>query len=186
VILSGPRFQTSFSGDRAKVWRLRTSNQAEQIAFLRRMVTTYRGHHAIRELATDIVFRQARARPKDKLAHALAIGEWVQQHVTYVNEGEETFQTPIRTLANGYGDCDDHTTLIGSLLESIGIPSEVVGLEHDGKGFFHVFPRAKVRAAGRLIALPLDSTLDFPIRRVTSPIALAQRRHGPRLRALVL
>ena len=40
------------------------------------------------------MFHEAGCQPKDKLAHALAIGEWVQKNITYVNELPETFQSP--------------------------------------------------------------------------------------------
>lgn len=159
-----------------KVRRLRVASQPDQVAFLRAMVDRYRANQLVREKAVDIVFREAKCAPKAKACHALAIGGWVQRNVTYVNEGIETFQTPVRTLTWRYGDCDDFTTLVCSLLESIGIRSELVALSWRGQ-FRHIFPRAVVAGAGgKLVRIPLDATLRQPIAELTNPVAMAIRR----------
>lgn len=168
-----------------KVRRLRVASQPDQVAFLRAMVDRYRANQLVREKAIDIVFREARCAPKAKACHALAIGEWVQRNVTYVNEGIETFQTPVRTLTWRYGDCDDFTTLICSLLEAIGIRSELVALKWRGQ-FRHIFPRAVLPAAGgKLVRMPLDATLRQPVVELTNPIRLAVER-GDHPETLVL
>jgi Transglutaminase-like superfamily len=184
--------------------RAQFGSQAEQVGFLRQLVTAYRSLHTITALARDIVFRQHNCLPKRKLCHALAIGTWVQQNITYVNEGEETFQTPLATLRFRYGDCDCTTTLTASLLESIGIPCELVavawadpvrlfgrpvrgpwGKVFGRESFRHIFPRALVPDGGRIRRVPLDATLDHPIEMLTDPVALAAAR-GVRPRTLVL
>ncbi len=178
--------------------------QADQVAFLRQLVTAYRSLHTITALARDIVFRQYNCQPKKRLTHAVALGTWVQQNITYVNEGEETFQTPLATLRFGYGDCDCMTVLIASLAESIGIPCELVavawaeplalfGRRSSGawvtvfgpSTFRHIFPRALVRAGGKMRRVSLDATLDQPVEWLTNPVLLAAAR-GVRPRTLVL
>ncbi len=144
------------------VKRLRFPNQAAQVVFLRQMVDEYRSNQLIRQKAQQIVFEIYKCKPRDRLSHCMAVARWVQEHITYVNEGEETFQTPVATLTQRYGDCDDFTTLIGSLLESIGIRCQVVALEWDGE-FRHVFPRAVLDGLGPdggPLFLPLDATLE--------------------------
>jgi Transglutaminase-like superfamily len=57
---------------------------------------------------------------------------YVQQHVRFVDEPVETFQTPTVTLAKGEGDCDDSARLLVSLAEACGIAGRLV--------FFFVVP----------------------------------------------
>jgi hypothetical protein len=166
---------------RRLVWR----SQAEQIRWLREVVNRYRGNQLIRSKAIDIVFREYGCPPKAKFCQAVAIGRWVQTHITYVNESPETFASPVRTLTWRFADCDDYASLTCSMLESIGIPSQLVGMEWwrpaGGKMFRHIFARALV--AGRRV--PLDATLDQDVRRLPNPIAISIRRgDNPRILAL--
>lgn len=184
--------------------RAEFSGQAEQVAFLRELVQAYRSLHTITALARDIVFRIYNCPPKRKLLHAVALADWVQKNITYVNEGEETFQTPLATLRFGYGDCDCMTTLLASLLEAVGIPCELVavawadpvrlfgrpvrgpwGRVFGASSFRHIFPRAVVAAGGQTRRVPLDPTLDQPVGRLTNPVTLAAAR-GVRPTTLVL
>lgn len=163
---------------------VRFGSQAEQVQFLRAMVDQFREQPAIRARARDIVFRQYGCRPKYFMDHAIAIGSWVQNNVTYANEIPEVFQTPSHTLYCRYGDCDDFTTLICSLLESVGIESELVALEWDG-AFRHIFPVACVPGRmGQTVRLPLDATLSQPVADLANPIEIA-RRKGYRLKVYV-
>ncbi len=184
--------------------RAQFATQADQVAFLRQLVGAYRSVHTITALARDIVFRQYHCRPKAKLSHAVSIARWVQQNITYVNEGEETFQTPLATLRFGYGDCDCISVLIASLCESIGIPCQLVAVAwadplplfgrrsvgawlkvFGPETFRHIFACALVGAGGKTRRVPLDATLDQPVERLTNPVLLAAAR-GVRPRTLVL
>lgn len=159
--------------------KVRFGSQQEQIVWLRGMVDQYREVYAIRARARDIVFRQRGCAPKDQLCQAIAIASWVQDNITYVAEMPETFQTPTTTVAEGYGDCDDFTTLIASMCESVGIATELVGLEW-GKGdlryYRHIFPRAVVAQGGKLYRIPLDATLETRVDGTADPIQIAQMR----------
>jgi transglutaminase-like putative cysteine protease len=101
----------------------------------------------------------------------------VQDRITYVEEMPERFQTPTTTIAMGYGDCDDFTTLIASLLESIGIESELVGMQWsvpgEGKFYRHIFPRAVVTQGGRVYEIPLDATERQDIYELMNPVEVA-------------
>jgi transglutaminase-like putative cysteine protease len=61
-------------------------------------------------------------------AQAQAIHEWVVANIRYTNvvlgAGGIVPRTPDSVLANRYGDCKDHTTLIRALLAARGIASE--------------------------------------------------------------
>lgn len=160
-------------------------SQPEHVLYMRRLIDAYRRSNVIRQLAAHVIFNVAGLPAKARRDHALALGQWVQDHVRYMNEGQETFQTPIRTLRNGFGDCDDHTILICALLEATGIPSKVCAMEWGG-AFRHVFPAAILvdPAARRLEALALDSTLTAPAGTV-DPLVISKRK-GRRVRVLLM
>lgn len=138
----------------------------EKLRYMRRLITLGREHPDVRQKAVEII-RSAAVQPKDKKAQALAIGQWVQDNVYYVLEFPERLAHAFRTLKDRAGDCDDTTILIGAMLESIGIPAVQVVMKVNGN-WSHVFPAAKLSGL-----LPLDSTLNFPVRQVVNPIAYA-------------
>lgn len=181
---------SGYSGAGGPSYSVDFSDLDEQLRFLRKMVSgpqvkmrdaqgvmrlvgDYRAHPAIRELALSIITGPDGARQRDKKRQAIVIGQWVQDHIYYVHEMPERFQTPIETLRLRAGDCDDSTTLVGSLLETIGIPAQLVCMQVDGV-WKHIFPAA-VMQNGSL--LPLDTTMrDSPIDSVLNPTMWAQQR----------
>jgi len=169
------------------ITQVRWPNQAHQVLYLRKVVDTYRAWPEFRKLAAWIVFDWAACPMRDKRCHALAIARWVQQHVRYINEGEETYMTPVATLLERSGDCDEFTTLIATLIESIGIDCQVVGLEWDGQ-YRHIFPRAVVGQApgGGPLLLPLDATLDTPVGEPLQDPVLMLHRRGKAVTTLAL
>lgn len=151
------RTLAEYPGKHGPTWLVEFKDLDEELRFLRRMVNRYRAVPAIRELATSII-REAAAPMRDKKAQALAIGAWVKRNIYYVHELPERFAYPDETLRSKHGDCDDFTTLIASLLESLGIPSVMVVMRIDGR-WSHIFPAA--RLSGGL--LPLDATTRYGI-----------------------
>lgn len=178
--------------------------QADQVLFLRNMVTAYRSKYPIRQWATTVI-QEAGCPPRRRLCQAIAIARWVQKNVYYVNEGDETFQTPLRTLENRMEDCDGFSTLIATGLEAIGISTELVAMwmaspphgwrlavERAGMpweltrtgSYKHIFPRALIPKGGGILRVPLDATLDQPAGSV-NPVTMAVGR-GDKIRLLVL
>ncbi len=186
VQFGAPQIEETVAGDEVSTRRARFRSQADQIQYLRTTVDEWRGSAAIRARARDIVFRVYNCPPRNEAAYAVAIGKWTQANIRYVRELPEVFQTPTTTIALGYGDCDDFATVIASLLEAVGIESELVGMEWDnpgrasGRSYQHIFARAVV--GGRRI--PLDATLQRPVEDLTDPVRIALER-GLRLRVLV-
>lgn len=144
----------------------------EKLRYMRRLITLGREHPDVRQRAVEVV-KAANVQPKDRKGQSIAIGEWVQQNVYYVLEFPERLAHAERTLEDLAGDCDDTTILIGAMLESIGIPAVQVVMKVGGQ-WSHVFPAARLRGL-----LPLDSTLKFPVRQVTNPIAYAHSKGYP-------
>jgi transglutaminase-like putative cysteine protease len=190
IIFAAPEIQGSIAGDEVSVRSVSFASQPEQIVFLRHMIDVYRSHHAIVQRARDVVFRQYCCEPRDQKAHAIALAEWVQRHITYVNELPERFQTPPTTISLGYGDCDDFTTLIGSLCEAIGIPVEIVGMSWRSRpggrdDFKHIAPRALVRGPAGPEKVWLEATTPIPVRELPDPIRTALAEGARELRIFV-
>lgn len=86
---------------------------------------------AVQKLADEIT-----AGISGRREQAAAIHDWVSRHIRYVlvqlgNDGAMV-PHPVETiLANGYGDCKDHSVLYSSLLKAKGIPSQIVLLNAD-------------------------------------------------------
>lgn len=162
------RTLAEYPGKNGPTWLVEFKDLDEELRFLRRMVNRYRAVPAIRELATTII-GNAGVPMREKKQQALAIGEWVRDNVYYVHELPERFAYPDETLRSKHGDCDDFTTLIASLLESIGIPAVMVVMKVDGR-WSHIFPAARMPSG----LLPLDATNRFGID--VNPIEHAKTR----------
>lgn len=163
----------------------------EQLSYLRKMIDVYRATTWARSTAMQII-RDAGCEARNHACFALAIGEAVQQRIMYVREFPERFQTPPNTWRDGAGDCDDFTTLIGSLLEAVGVPVKVVGMKTaPRKGqplkWKHVYPVAQIEGpGGKALPMNLDATLrGVPVRQMANPITRALER-GMVVETLVL
>lgn len=173
--------EVSGSGQVVTTRRAEFGSVPEQLAFLRKMIDTYRGTTWARELALELT---KDCEHRNKACYALAIAKAVQARIRYVNEYPEVFQSPRRTWELRAGDCDDFTSLTGSLIESLGIPTEVVGMKMPGPGgrgkpaWRHVFIRALIDGpGGRRLPMPLDGTLrNTPVETLTNPITRAIAR----------
>lgn len=147
---------------------------ADQIRYVRKMINKWRGRPQLRHLAMQII-REAGCPQKNRLCQAYAIAQAVKDRIYYINERPEIFQEPMNTWRWRYGDCDDFVSLEGSLLESVGIKVEVVGMKIDKK-WRHVFPIAIIPISGKkAIRLPLDATLSQPLGPRANPITIALR-----------
>jgi hypothetical protein len=138
-------------------WKVEFKDLDEELRFLRRLILQSRELPQIRALAMKIV-TDAGVAPRDKKAQALAVANWVKANIYYVHELPERFAYPTETLRSKNGDCDDFTTLIGSLIESIGIPSMMVCMKVGGR-WSHIFPAAQTPNG----LLPLDATNRFGV-----------------------
>lgn len=171
-----------WESEHGPTWEVDFKDLDEQLRFLRSLVSKYRQHPKVRDLATSIL-RDGGVPMRDKREQAIALGQWVQDHVYYVHELPERFQTPVATLRTLAGDCDDGTTLVCSLLESVGIPSRMVCMKLCPKGYRlefcgwkHIFPAAVNEKTGAL--LPLDwSMKSYQVRQLKNPVEFANE-HG--------
>ena len=140
-------------------WLVDFKHLDEELHYLRSLIERFRADPEIRALAVHAV-RHYKAPQRNKAAQARACAQWCRDNLTYLHELPERFQWPDETLRTRSGDCDDFTTLIGSMIESIGIPCVMVTMEINGV-WSHIFPAAQVGTPPSL--LPLDATNKFPI-----------------------
>ena len=108
---------------------------------MRQLVDQAKVDPAIRQAAQSVVFLQPE---KDYLAEAEALFNFVRDSIRYTRDvhGVETLQTPQITLATRMGDCDDQSTLLAAMLESVGIPTRFVVAGYNGHDFEHVYLQA--------------------------------------------
>lgn len=92
---------------------------------------------------------------KDYLSEVIQVYSFVRDKIRYVRDIDqvETIQTPDWTLRIGTGDCDDKTTLMASLLLSLGHPVKIkiVGSGEEEK-YSHVYPLVYVAGYGWMAA----------------------------------
>lgn len=125
-----------------------------QTAFMMRsMVHDYKKHPDIRMLALNLV---GFLDQKDHEGEINTIFKFVRDEIRYVQDiyEVETLQTPDKTLEIGQGDCDDKSTLLASLLESVGFRTLFKLAGYHGSDFEHVY----VYVEGAGIAIHLDAT----------------------------
>lgn len=97
----------------------------QTLSAMRALVNAYRVHPAIRHAATTATFLTPE---KDELSETRALFEWVRDSVRYLRDvhNVETLTSPDKVLAALVGDCDDQSTLLAALCESIGYPTRFV------------------------------------------------------------
>ncbi len=112
----------------------------------------------IRDKAVNLTFYVARS---DWAGRARAIWDFVKSNIRYIPDvrGWETVYWPTQTMSQGFGDCDDHSALVASLAESIGIPTRFVAVGFHPGQFQHVFTEALLGTSW----VPLETTEDEPM-----------------------
>lgn len=125
-------------------WGTRGNKQLDILSFYPRKVETYvdKTVRGIREKVNykDSIVRNFSVRhsveyydeyfPKyGRIVRYLSLYRYIRENFKYVNDSQrdEYFATPMETILNGMGgDCDDHSILMASCLESIGARMRIV------------------------------------------------------------
>lgn len=83
---------------------------------------------------------------KDYRGEAYACFTFVQNCIRYVRDidGVEVLQTPAKTLEICAGDCDDKSTLLASMLLSIGHPCRFLAIGNVSGHYYHVIVESKL------------------------------------------
>lgn len=99
------------------------------------------------------------ARDPEKLARALQL--YSARRIKFFRERPERFQSPLRTLVWGLGDCDDKTIFLASALRSFRIPVRVKFIRiklSPSRVLGHVYPLVLI--GGKWV--PLESVREYP------------------------
>lgn len=98
-----------------------------------RLARAFKKDVGVRELASRLV---AGLPQYDIAGEIRTLHAFVRDCIRYTNDiaGVETLQTPKYTLEVRVGDCDDKSTLLASLLESIGKKTRFVAVGPGGTG----------------------------------------------------
>lgn len=130
----------------------------ETLKLMSKLVAQYKSHPRVRELAMQIT---APLQQKNFVGEACALHAFVRDRIRYVKDiaGVETIQTPIQTLRIKCGDCDDKSTLVASLLESLGHPTRFVAVGFRDNSLSHVFVQTKV--GGKWVSVECTEPVSF-------------------------
>jgi len=110
---------------------------AATLKLMVQIVVAYRASPVVRMTAQSLV-RDCASR--DAVCQVTKLHEFVRDRIKYLADvrNVETIQTPDYTLQLGSGDCDDHSVLLSSLLESIGLQTRITAIAVRGGPFSHV------------------------------------------------
>lgn len=109
------------------------------LRLMRQAVDRGRTRPAILQAASSIIWLTP---SRDHVAECAALFNYVQSMIRYQQDvyGVETLASPEVTLARRVGDCDDMSTLLCALFESVGYPTRFVAAGYQSPGDFeHVY-----------------------------------------------
>lgn len=128
------------------------------LKLMSRLVKQYKRDPMIRDMAVSLV---SGIRQRDWTGEVRAIYEYVRDNIRYTRDvsGVETLQTPPVTMDLEAGDCDDKSTLLAALLESVGHPTRLVATGYrTPQSYSHVYVESLIGTKW----VPLDATVDRP------------------------
>lgn len=108
-----------------------------------RCTREYKTRPDIRGLALELT---QHLHQKDYFGEIQALFDFVQNRVRYIRDvnNVETIQTPSVTLENRAGDCDDKSSLLAAMLESIGHPTRFKAVGFEPGQLEHVYVETKL------------------------------------------
>lgn len=117
---------------------------AETLQHMRRLVDRAFLHPSIRRIAVQAMGHCA---PADRRCQAASIAAWVQRKMVFIRDprGVEALHDPVMmslTIERGgkpFGDCDDFSMLIASMLKSVGLPATLRAVGFNGGNLSHVY-----------------------------------------------
>lgn len=145
------------------------------IRYMDAFASQYKMHPTIRGLALKLTRELDQ---KDFSGEVRALFSYVKNRVRYVHDinGVETLQSPVKTLEFGQGDCDDKSTLLASLLQSIGYQTRFHALGVNGGKLCHVIVEVKNPYNQNWVAL--DATENHPAGWKPANITVSEFSYG--------
>ncbi len=135
-----------------------------------RLVREYKKSMAVRGTALRLT---ASCEQKDWSCEVRSLHAFVRDNIRYVGDitNVETVQSPDKTLEYGAGDCDDKSTLLCALLESIGHPTRFVAIGFQAGVYSHVYCETKIGSSW----IPLETTEPVEAGWSPDPRAIVER-----------
>jgi hypothetical protein len=148
------------------------SGVKEQNRRLWGMVDKYTGHPLLLDFLADLI-RAYNVPGRDPIALVKAIQDYSATEIKFFRERPERFQSPMRTIIWGFGDCDDKAILVGAAVRTFRVPVRLAILRlalprlgENGKAdprlppvkVGHVYPEAWMDDAW----IPLESVRPYP------------------------
>lgn len=130
----------------------------ETLKIMGGLVKQFKHDPMIRDAAISLT---AHLPPRDWTGQARVLYEYVRDQIRYTRDvlGVETIQTPPVTIELEAGDCDDKSTLLATLLQSIGHPARFVATGYKSPASFsHVYVETLLGDKW----VPLDATTTKP------------------------
>lgn len=126
---------------------------AETLAIMGQLVKSGKKSMMVREQAISLC---SSLEQKDWSGQVRVCHAWVRDCIRYIGDitNVETVQTPEKTMELRAGDCDDKSTLLCALLESIGHPTRFVAIGFSFGEYSHVYVETLVGSKW----VPLEST----------------------------
>lgn len=123
------------------------------------MVRKYTGHPLLVDFLAALIERD-NVPERDPEALVKAIQAYSVNEIKFFREYPERFQSPLRTIAWGIGDCDDKTIFVAASARTFRIPTRlsVLTLDHEELDLAHVYP--EVWIGGKWI--PVDTVRAYP------------------------
>jgi transglutaminase-like putative cysteine protease len=133
----------------------------QTIGFMRGLVFGREGlrNPALRIAALDIVRGTQRGGGEID-----AIFNWVKRNIEFRGEHGEFLQTPLVTLQQRAGDCDDHASLLAALALSLGFKARfrTVAVSSDPEHYTHVFAEVFEKRNRQWLALDTTVANSYP------------------------
>lgn len=142
-------------------WTSEDLNEPSQVAALWKGVETDTGHPLLVHFLARLI-RVANVPARDPARYARALQLYSARRIKFFRERPERFQSAIRTVAWGIGDCDDKARFIAAALRTMRIPARLKILHitlPTGQRLGHVYPQFFHN--GQWIAL--ESVREYPM-----------------------
>jgi len=127
------------------------------------LINQNKANPEIRSLAVNII-KAGKIKATDYPRVIESIADWVHNNIMFVRDAYNTdiMYPPIENIKMGYADCEDQTSLTATLLESLGIPTQVVIVSKRGDIWDHVFLKAGYPVDNPRYWIPVDTTITPP------------------------
>lgn len=147
-------------------WKTLDLSEKAQVEKLWEAVEADTGHPLLVHFLAWLIERAGvPARDPVKLARAVQL--YSARYIKFFRERPERFQSAIRTVVWGIGDCDDKARFVAACLRTFRIPVRLKVLHMtlpDGRQLGHVYPQAWLALHGQPAGwVSLESVREFPM-----------------------